>query len=88
MATRPTRRKLNPQRVHQCPTYKVAFERRDEALDAAELAMLRGQVLVGCHIVPFECPTCHRWHLTNRVVVQLGSHRRTTFQLTDEEGPQ
>jgi len=77
MASRPTRYRLKMHRVTRlCPTEKWCFRTRDHALDAAERQMMKGQVMPGCHITPFQCDACGYWHLGNKVIVPLGPNQR------------
>jgi hypothetical protein len=83
MARTRTRWHLDPARIYRrCVSQKVSFRTRQDALDRAERQMEAGQVNPGCHIVPYECPDCGQWHLTNRIIVPMDPrHQRTTFQI-------
>ena len=85
MASFKTRRHMDLRRVRHCVSYKISYESKSEALNAAERAMDLGMVMPGCHIVPYECLECGRWHLANKVIVPMAAHHRTMFQLTDTE---
>ena len=80
MASTKTRRRLDPRRVLRCVTCKIDYATEAEAADAAERAMLLGLVMPGCHLVAYSCDQCGRFHVCNKVIVQLGAHPRTTFQ--------
>lgn len=71
MASSPTRLKVDLDTMRACETQKVCFRTRAEALDAAERLMHLGRVTPGCHITPYECDRCGRWHVRNRVIVAL-----------------
>lgn len=71
MASSPTRMALDceHQYLERCSTRKRGFPTKAAALDVAEQMMEDGQVNPGCHITPYECPVCHEWHVTNRIIV-------------------
>jgi hypothetical protein len=70
MASSPTRRKLDPDRIHRrCVSQKVCHRTRAGALDAAEAQMDQGDVLPGCHLMPYECALCGYWHVHNQRIV-------------------
>lgn len=70
MATRPTRAHIDPRRLwRRCVTQKVSYDTREAALQGAEEAMDAGKVEPGCHLTPYECADCGRWHLRNRQIV-------------------
>ena len=71
MAAFKTRWHLDPRRVRTCVSEKVSFSSKAEALDACELAMLKGLVNVGCHLMPYLCGDCRRWHFANKQIVPL-----------------
>jgi hypothetical protein len=77
MASSPTRKHLNPDDLeNRCETQKACYDTYDQALDAAEWLMEQGHVNPGCHITPYECDRCGRWHVYNRVIVVLPGGRR------------
>lgn len=86
MASRPTRLKIDVEDfARTCATHKVAFPSYAAALDGAERAMENGHVTPGCHITPYECQECGRWHVRNRVIVPLPGinvPNRTDHRLT------
>lgn len=55
---------------------KTSWRTHAEALDAAEAMMEHGRVRPGCHITPYECLECRRWHVANKVIVPLPGQRR------------
>ena len=66
------RQRINVARLERrCITLKICHETRDAALAAAELQMLAGRVEPGCHLTPYLCDECHRWHLRNRQIVPV-----------------
>jgi hypothetical protein len=71
MAAFKTRRKIDPRYARTCSSYKVSFASKAAALDASEMAMLKGHVRPGCHLMPYLCGECHRWHIGNHVIVPL-----------------
>lgn len=76
MASRATRLRYRPgtdafRRIRLCPTQKVGYETRPDALDASEQAMALDKVDPGCHLTPYACDECGRWHLANRVIVPM-----------------
>jgi hypothetical protein len=71
MASTPTRAHLDPERVRRCVSQKVGYYNYAEALNAAELMMLKGICLEGCHITPYACELCNEWHVYNRVIVRV-----------------
>jgi hypothetical protein len=71
MASSKTRRHIDPARVRQCTSEKVAYPNYERALDAAELVMLKGMVRPGCHIIPYRCPLCGEWHVANKQIVPV-----------------
>ena len=75
MASTQTRARLDPRRVVTCRSGKRSYDTYADAFDAAELQMLRGIVKPGCHITPYQCEDCRRFHLCNRVIVYLGPRR-------------
>lgn len=64
-----TRLRLRPERATKCPSFKCGYATRDEALRAAEMAMLNGLVDPGCHITPYLCERCGEYHNANRRIV-------------------
>jgi hypothetical protein len=76
MASRQTRRHLNPRRVtRRCESQKVSYPTYEEALVGAEHMMDQGRVDPGCHITPYRCDRCGQWHVANRVIVPDGRRR-------------
>lgn len=73
MGSGPTRLHLNPQKValRRCSSMKRGYQTYDQALDAAELMMLKGDVNPGCHITPYECDECQEFHVGNRRIVKV-----------------
>lgn len=70
MASTPTRQHRDPRLPHaRCESRKVSYPDRADALDAAERLMDQGRVNPGCHLTPYRCPDCRRWHLFNRTIV-------------------
>lgn len=70
MASRQTRHRVDLQTfTRTCETHKVAYATKAEALDGAERLMQMGHVLPGCHITPYVCRSCGRWHVYNRQIV-------------------
>lgn len=81
MASTKTRRHLDPARIHRrCESQKLCYVTKSEALDAAEMQMLRGAVRVGCHVVPFQCERCAYWHLRNKVLIRIGPYDPDVFK--------
>jgi hypothetical protein len=70
MASSPTRSRRHGT-IRACETQKVCFASRELALDAAEMMMERGNVSPGCHITPYPCEDCGRWHVGNRQIVYV-----------------
>ena len=72
MASRPTRQRLDPNRLERkCETQKVGYRTRAAALTAAERMMDAGRVQPGCHITPYLCRSCGEYHNANKVIVPL-----------------
>ena len=69
MASSPTRGRARTRRL--CASGKVTFLSYADALDAAERLMELGIVEPGCHMTPYECEDCGRWHVFNRRIVWL-----------------
>jgi len=71
MASSPTRLSIDVehQYLERCTTNKRGYPSKAAALDVAEQMMQDGRVRPGCHITPYECPTCGEWHVANRVIV-------------------
>ena len=71
MASRPTRAHVDVahQWLERCPTHKRGYPSHAVALDIAEQMMDAGDVKPGCHITPYQCPSCGEWHVANRVIV-------------------
>ena len=70
MASRPTRLRVPLDRWYRrCPSQKVCFDTKAQALDAAERLMEKGEVNPGCHMTPYLCDECQRWHVANRRIV-------------------
>ena len=71
MASRPTRSKVRVDRLRvKCPTGKIGYATRPEALDGAESAMDAGKVQTGCHLKPYLCDReCGEWHIRNERIV-------------------
>ena len=59
----------------RCETQKVCHDTYAQALDACEDQMLAGRVAPGCHLVPYLCNTCNRWHVGNKVIVHIPGAR-------------
>lgn len=80
MASSPTRWSVTERWIgyRRCESQKVSYDAKDDALTAAERMMDAGRVRVGCHITPYLCPDCDRWHVANRVIVELGRRKRLT----------
>ena len=72
MASRPTRAKVYLPAVIRCASQKVSFASHAEAWDAAERMMDQGKVWPGCHMTPYACADCGRWHVYNRRIVWPG----------------
>lgn len=72
MASTPTRKSFDPKRMMStCETGKATHATREDALDAAEHQMDQGRVDPGCHLTPYVCDTCEKWHVRNRRIVFL-----------------
>lgn len=76
MASSPTRLHVDPVHACRCPSQKVGYPTKDEALTQAEVQMERGAVNPGCHITPYPCDECGEWHVANRVIVPVGRRWR------------
>lgn len=62
--------RINPKKVSRmCETFKVCHLTRQAALDASERQMEAGKVDRGCHLMPYLCDQCGRWHLRNHRIV-------------------
>lgn len=74
MASRPTRGKIDTRRFEfLCESGKVAYDTRDDALTGADTAMMADLVKPGCHLMPYECEDCGRWHVRNQRII-LSTH--------------
>lgn len=69
MASRPTRGKMSLRFVARCPSEKVGYGSKEEALRAAELMMLQDKIAPGCHFTPYLCNRCPEWHIFTRRIV-------------------
>jgi hypothetical protein len=70
MASRQTRLRRRGDVVpNRCTSQKTSYANYSEALTAAEQIMERGHVTRGCHITPYLCDSCDRWHVWNRPIV-------------------
>lgn len=70
MASRATRQHLNLNRVgRRCLSQKVCYGTYTDAQTGAEQVMALGHVNVGCHLTPYLCDECDRWHIWNRPIV-------------------
>lgn len=75
VASTPTRGSVKPLDGPFCSTRKIGWETKDAAHDVAERMMLVGDVEPGCHITPYHCAECGRWHVGNRRIVFVGGRR-------------
>lgn len=75
MASSPTRLAVNPLDARLCESRKACFRTKNEALDIAEKMMELRRVHPGCHLTPYQCCNCGRWHIYNRVIVDLRRRR-------------
>lgn len=53
----------------RCTSFKAEYVSLAQAEDAAEDQMDAGFVRPGCHLTPYLCEECGRWHLANRQIV-------------------
>jgi hypothetical protein len=70
MATYPTRLHVHERDplFRRCPSQKIAYDSKAEALDVCEVQMLQGRVLPGHHLTPYLCERCARWHVCNHKI--------------------
>jgi hypothetical protein len=62
---------IDLQRVSRQPCTRRGYRSRDQALDAADAWMARGEVTPGCHLTPYRCRGCRQWHLYQRRIVRV-----------------
>jgi hypothetical protein len=67
---------VDPETPYRCESQKYSFDTREAALDGAERQMDRGAVRPGCHITPYLCGDCGKFHLTNRIIVVIGKGQK------------
>lgn len=76
MASTATRqRRPFPPPGRWCESWKVSYANREAALDGAERGMEVGAVSPGCHLTPYACEDCGRWHVANRRIVPVRRRR-------------